>query len=65
MFNSSRHNFILIHKFSFQTEAPAPVVRVEISARDKLRCRWMAYTWAEFENYYFDADMAADIWEAA
>jgi len=25
----------------------------------------LAYTWAEFENYYFDADMAAEIWEAA
>jgi len=23
------------------------------------------WRWAEFENYYFDADMAADIWEAA
>ena len=25
---------------------------------------WVGYTWAEFENY-FDADMAAAIWEAA
>ena len=25
----------------------------------------LAYTWAEFENYYFDADMAAEIRDAA
>ena len=25
----------------------------------------VGYTWAEFESYYFDADMAAEIWEAA
>ena len=24
-----------------------------------------AYSWAEFESYYFNADMAAEIWEAA
>ena len=23
------------------------------------------YSWAEFESYYFDTDMAAEIWEAA
>ena len=62
---TSLSEVILSFIFFFQTEAPSSVVRVEISARDKLRCRWIAYTWAEFENYYFDADMAADIWEAA
>ena len=25
----------------------------------------VAYSWAEFESYYFDADMAAEIWEVA
>ena len=25
----------------------------------------VGYSWAEFESYYFDADMAAEIWEAA
>ena len=25
----------------------------------------LQYSWAEFESYYFDADMAAEIWEAA
>ena len=25
----------------------------------------VGYTWAEFESYYFDADIAAAIWEAA
>ena len=25
----------------------------------------VGYTWAEFENFYFDAKLAAEIWEAA
>ena len=25
----------------------------------------VAFSWVEFESYYFDADMAAEIWEAA
>ena len=25
----------------------------------------VGYTWAEFESYYFDAKLAAEIWEAA
>jgi len=67
MFNSSRHNFIIIHKFSFQKEAPAPVVRVETPRQASLPMDGviLAYMWAEFENDYFDADMAAEIRDAA
>jgi hypothetical protein len=31
----------------------------------RLAADGVAYSWAEFESYYFDADMAAEIWEAA
>ena len=31
----------------------------------RLTADGVAYSWAEFESYYFDADMAAEIWEAA
>ena len=31
----------------------------------RLAADGVGYTWAEFESYYFDADMAAEIWEAA
>ena len=31
----------------------------------RLTADGVAYSWAEFDSYYFDADMAAEIWEAA
>ena len=31
----------------------------------RLTADGVAYSWAEFKSYYFDADMAAEIWEAA
>ena len=31
----------------------------------RLAADGVAYSWAEFESYYFDADMAAEIWEVA
>ena len=30
----------------------------------RLAADGVAYSWAEFESYYFNADMAAEIWEA-
>ena len=50
--------------------APVDVVVVEQAARatpieTRVAPNGVGYTWAEFENYYFDADIAAAIWEAA
>ena len=49
--------------------APVDVVVEQAASATPIEMRvapdGVGYTWAEFENYYFDADIAAAIWEAA
>ena len=62
---------LCVNSFYFP-DAAAPIVvkPVEDAASStpvetRLAADGVAYTWAEFESYYFDADMAAEIWDAA
>ena len=61
---------VLAHSFSFIKTEDAPVFGAEQAATStpierRLGDDGVGYSWAEFESYYFDADMAAEIWEAA
>ena len=65
LFITSRNSICIAFYFhSFHSSA----VPVEHAASSSIERRvapdGIAYSWAEFDNY-FDADMAAEIWEAA
>jgi len=70
MFNYSRHK--CYHSYNtFQTEAVAPVVvAIEQAAspptiESRVAADGMRYTWTEFMDYYDNADIATEMWEAA
>ena len=69
MINYSRRYILISSYCQTDNAAPVDVVVVEQAAsatpiKTRVAPDGMRYTWAEFESY-FDADIAAAIWEAA
>ena len=64
-FNYSRDSICIAFYFHSCHSSAVPVEHAASSSIERrVAPDGIAYSWAEFDNY-FDADMAAEIWEAA
>ena len=65
LFNYSRDRIRIAFYFHYFHSSAVPVENAASSSIEtRVAPDGIAYSWTEFENY-FDADMAAEIWEAA